>query len=169
MLPLWEVISVNLLSTDANHSACAIWGTKCLRLLKHWPWDRGFESYSKNGYLSVFILCLCSLVLVESLRHADHPSKESYKLYIISELILNANEPEELHQGRTSYKYACINCSVTRGPVSWTYNIQHNIKTNYSFQKAFLNKHFPWKQRRRCGRSTYRKNYFAMSYRISVL
>jgi hypothetical protein len=30
---------------------------KCLRSLEHW--DRGFESRSRHGYLSAFIMCLC--------------------------------------------------------------------------------------------------------------
>jgi hypothetical protein len=48
---------------------------KCLRQLKHW--DRGFESQSRHGCLFVFILCLSK---VATLRRADSPSKESYRL-----------------------------------------------------------------------------------------
>jgi hypothetical protein len=40
----------------ADHSVRALWGMKCLRPLKHW--DRGFESHSKHGCLSTFLLCL---------------------------------------------------------------------------------------------------------------
>jgi hypothetical protein len=140
--------------------AASVIGTKCLRPLNHRHWDRGFESYSRNGYLSACILCLCCLVLVAALRHADHPSEESYKLCMSSELILNRNKSDSLiHQGRRSYQQACINCSVTRGSVSCTCSFQHNRKTSCSFQKPLLNKHFPWKQWQRSGRSTYRKNY----------
>jgi hypothetical protein len=38
----------------------AVWGMDRLRPLEHW--DRGFESHSRHGCLSAFILCLCCLV-----------------------------------------------------------------------------------------------------------
>jgi hypothetical protein len=50
----------------------------CVTLLIRW--DRGFESYSRHGYLCAFILCLCCSVNVEALRWADLPSKGSYHL-----------------------------------------------------------------------------------------
>jgi hypothetical protein len=46
---------------QADHSSRAVWGMKCLRSLEHW--DRGFESHSRHGCLSLFILCLCCPVL----------------------------------------------------------------------------------------------------------
>jgi hypothetical protein len=50
------------------------------RPLKHW--DRGFESLSKHGSMSAFLLCLCCPVHVAALRQADPPSKEPYRLCI---------------------------------------------------------------------------------------
>jgi hypothetical protein len=40
--------------------------------------DRGFESRSRHGCISAFILCLCCPVQVTALRRADPPPKESY-------------------------------------------------------------------------------------------
>jgi hypothetical protein len=42
---------------DADCSGCAVWGMKCLRPLEYW--DQGFESHTRHGCLSAFILCLC--------------------------------------------------------------------------------------------------------------
>jgi hypothetical protein len=52
----------------------------CLRSLQRW--DRGFESHSRHGCLSAFILCLCCPVCRQAvaLRRDDSPSKESYRL-----------------------------------------------------------------------------------------
>jgi hypothetical protein len=71
------------------------------RPLKHW--NRGFQSYSRNGCLSTLIACLCC-VWVATLRLADIPSKDSYWQFIkfiFSDLIANGNKPQSLiHQGR---------------------------------------------------------------------
>jgi hypothetical protein len=48
------------------------------RPLRHW--DHGFESYSRQGCLSVFILFVLSCVQVAALRQTDPPPKESYLL-----------------------------------------------------------------------------------------
>jgi hypothetical protein len=40
-----------------DHSGRAVLGMNCLRSFKHW--DRGFESHSRHGSLSAFLLCLC--------------------------------------------------------------------------------------------------------------
>jgi hypothetical protein len=39
-------------SLIAEHSGRAVWGMKCLR------WDHWFESHSRHGCLSAFIMCL---------------------------------------------------------------------------------------------------------------
>jgi hypothetical protein len=61
----WWVICV------ADHNGRAIEGMKYLRPLE--PWDRGFESHSRHGCLSAFILCLCCPVKVAALRWAHPP------------------------------------------------------------------------------------------------
>jgi hypothetical protein len=45
--------------TRADHSGGVVLGMR-LRPLEHW--DRGFESHSRHGYISAFILCLCCSV-----------------------------------------------------------------------------------------------------------
>jgi hypothetical protein len=70
---------------------------KFLRPLKHW--DHGFESHSSRGCLSTFFQCLCCPMQIVSLRRADPPSKESYRLsarFTFSELILKGNMPHSL-------------------------------------------------------------------------
>jgi hypothetical protein len=47
-------------SNLADHSGRAVYGMNCLRSPERW--DRGFESYSRHGYLAAFILCLCCSV-----------------------------------------------------------------------------------------------------------
>jgi hypothetical protein len=51
---LIALLTVSVL-THADHSGRAVYGMKCLRSLEHW--DRGFESHSRHGCLSAFILC----------------------------------------------------------------------------------------------------------------
>jgi hypothetical protein len=46
---------ISRLGTD--HSGRAVQGKMCLHPLEHW--DRVFESHSRHGCLSAFILCLC--------------------------------------------------------------------------------------------------------------
>jgi hypothetical protein len=60
----WNVVT-------AGHSSCAVLDKNCLRPLEHW--DRGFESHSRHGCLSAFILCMCCPVLISTLRRADPP------------------------------------------------------------------------------------------------
>jgi hypothetical protein len=45
---------VNMIVRVANNSGRAVYGTKCLRPLKHW--GRGFEFHSRHGCSSVFVL-----------------------------------------------------------------------------------------------------------------
>jgi hypothetical protein len=66
-------------NTVTNHSDRAISGMKRFHSLEHW--GRGFESHSRHGCLSTFILCLCCIVYVEALGLADLSFKESYRLY----------------------------------------------------------------------------------------
>jgi hypothetical protein len=47
-------------SRAADHSDREVCGMKCLRQLKQW--DCGFESHSRHGSLSVFILFVSSCV-----------------------------------------------------------------------------------------------------------
>lgn len=53
---------------SCDHSGCAVKGMTCLRPLEHW--DRGFESNSRQGYVFMFILCLCQIA---SLPQDDSP------------------------------------------------------------------------------------------------
>jgi hypothetical protein len=52
-----------------------------LHPLEHW--GHGFESDSRYGFLSTFILYLCCPLQVAASRRADPLSKESYRLSII--------------------------------------------------------------------------------------
>jgi hypothetical protein len=54
----------------------------CLRSLERW--DRGFKSQSRHGCLCAFILFVLFSALVEALRRADPPSKESCRLCVRS-------------------------------------------------------------------------------------
>jgi hypothetical protein len=72
----------------------------------------GFESHSRHGCLSAFVLCLCCPVYVVALYRAGPLSKESYQLstrFTVSELILNGNRSEsQIRQGRnrrTQFRY----------------------------------------------------------------
>jgi hypothetical protein len=56
---------------NANHSGRAVQGMKYLRLLEHW--DHVFESHSRHGYLSAFILCLCCPVYGSGLATGWYP------------------------------------------------------------------------------------------------
>jgi hypothetical protein len=58
----------------------------CLRSLG--SRDRGFESHSGHECLVSMYVCafFCVCVQVEALRRADHPSKESYLLFLIKKL-----------------------------------------------------------------------------------
>jgi hypothetical protein len=66
----------------------------CLRSLG--SWDRGFDSHTKHGCLvcvCVYSMSVLSCVYIETLRRADHSSKESYRLQ-------NDHETEKA-EGRT--------------------------------------------------------------------
>jgi hypothetical protein len=52
--PMSLDFSFDLILLAADHSGSAVTGVKCFRSLEHW--DRGFESHSKYGCLSAFIL-----------------------------------------------------------------------------------------------------------------
>jgi hypothetical protein len=64
-----RLCSVQPVTVAARSTACKVFA----RLLEHW--GRGFESHTRHGCVSTFILCLCS-----GLAKDDLPSKESYRL-----------------------------------------------------------------------------------------
>jgi hypothetical protein len=51
---------------NTDHSGRAVYGTKYIRPPRHW--DCGFETHSRNGCLSAFLLCLRCPVYLEALR-----------------------------------------------------------------------------------------------------
>jgi hypothetical protein len=67
-----EGTSVMRTGCSADHSGRAVYGTNCLRSLKHW--DRVLESHLRHGCLCVFILFVFC-VEVEALQRVDHSTK----------------------------------------------------------------------------------------------
>jgi hypothetical protein len=74
----------DVMSQKAGHGSRAVWSMYSLRSFG--SRDRGFESHRRHECLVYVWVCVYSLfvltcVQVESLRRADHPSKESYRLW----------------------------------------------------------------------------------------
>jgi hypothetical protein len=77
---------ITLRAVKAGHGSQAVWGMHCLRSLG--SRDRGFRSHSGHGCLVFVCVCVCVCVCVfflcfyigRTLRRADHPPKESYRV-----------------------------------------------------------------------------------------
>jgi hypothetical protein len=77
----------NIFSTmgpPANHSACAVVRHEFSSPAR--TLGSRFDSHSRHGCLSTFIVCLCCPVLVATMYLADPPSKESNRLSKINKL-----------------------------------------------------------------------------------
>jgi hypothetical protein len=98
---------------------------KCLRPLKRW--NRVFESHSRHGLLSMFLLCLCCPVYVTALRQGWSPVRRVlpavYKSYS-SRLILMGNRPEDLkwkvqeEEGRQRNRFRSIS-TIVKTVITW--------------------------------------------------
>jgi hypothetical protein len=89
--PIWLPVRISVLQYScfftfssiayhiADHGDREVQGINWLRSLERW--DRGFESYSRHECLCVRLFCVCVVcVKVATLRQADPPSKEFYRL-----------------------------------------------------------------------------------------
>jgi hypothetical protein len=70
-----------IMESFSGHGIRAVWGMNILQSLG--ARDCEFESRPGHGCLTYILLCLCYPVWVESLRRAEHLSKESYRLWKI--------------------------------------------------------------------------------------
>jgi hypothetical protein len=77
--------------------------------LRHW--DCGFESLSRHGPMSAFLLCSCCPLQVESLRQAVPPSKEKHQISIQTSQKLEKREALDFFvcaalQGKAAFHFS---------------------------------------------------------------
>jgi hypothetical protein len=92
-----------------------------LKLRSLGPWDRGFESRLRHGCLSCLYV-LCYRVLVEALRSAHSPFKESYQLskrFIISES--NSELEQVIRLSSYSWRKELTTYIFGNLPMKWYY------------------------------------------------
>jgi hypothetical protein len=116
----------------------------CLRSLG--SRDSGFESHSGHGYL-VFVYVCRVCVQVEALRRADHPSKESYQLFLIKKLrklspMLQKREQTPKCGSNEGKKILCYHLNLCY-PGGFTTNILHNFYLSHGYYMSYPS-HLPW-------------------------
>jgi hypothetical protein len=83
------------------------------RLCSFKHWDRGFESHSRYGCLSAFLLCLCCSTYVAGFRQGSSPVqgilRTVYKIHI-SRLILMGKGKNKISSATASQSAVAVDC-----------------------------------------------------------